>query len=295
MADTLDDYDPALLEAVLAEVAYLVRTVGGTGSDHHIVLIGGLAPSLLVPDPLPDDAHIGTTDIDICLSVALTEGDTEEYERLETLIKGIGYRQADTSFRWKRAGLVPVTLEFFCPAGPDRPAGRTYRPRSSDNPTAKHNLGSTLSALALDAGDILTRDVVEYAWKGELPDDKGIAPVTLRVTGIAGFIVAKAAALDKRDKPKDGYDIVWVLDNWPGGPSGAATALVDSGFGAEENVVAALGLLRTYFETARHRGAVMYGELWAQVNAANDAATAIERARRSVVVIDEFLEALSAD
>ena len=97
-----------------------------------------------------------------------------------------------------------------------------YRPKAADQPTAKHNFGSRLSALALAAGRALTEDIVEYQWNGELPDDKGIAPVTLRVTGIAGFLAAKAAALDVRDKAKDGYDIVWVLDNWPGGPESAA-------------------------------------------------------------------------
>jgi len=46
---------------------------------NHAVLIGGLVPGLLVLDPGPGrPVHVGTTDIDIRLSVALVEEDTAE-------------------------------------------------------------------------------------------------------------------------------------------------------------------------------------------------------------------------
>ncbi len=287
-----DRYRPQDLDLILAEAAYLVRTLGGTGARHHVVLIGGLAPSLLVPSPLPDDPHMGTTDIDICLDVALTSGDTEEYERIEQLIKSIGYAQGESSFKWHRSGLVPITLEFFCPAGEDVEAGRMFRPRARDQPTAKHNLGSSLSALALAAGRALTNDVVEYEWEGRLPDDKGIASVTLRVTGIAGFLAAKATALDVRDKPKDAYDIVWLLDNWPGGPAAAAAAFAERPVARYDEVTAAIALLPKFFETAEHRGSKMYGELWTQINQPGNTDEALARARRAVLVIDEFARTL---
>lgn len=34
-----------------------------------------------------------------------------------------------------------LVVEFFCPDGPDRPAGNLYRPRRDTSPTAKQNLG----------------------------------------------------------------------------------------------------------------------------------------------------------
>lgn len=61
-----------------------------------------------------------------------------------------------------------------------------------------------------------------------MPHAAGRTRFTFRVTGLLGFLGAKTAALTGRDKPKDAYDIVWILENWPGGPAAAATAIRDS-------------------------------------------------------------------
>jgi len=63
-------------DALLTEAASLVQLLGGVGSKHLIV-IGGLVPPLLVPAAAT--AHVGSRDIDFCLSVALTQGATREY------------------------------------------------------------------------------------------------------------------------------------------------------------------------------------------------------------------------
>ena len=78
-------YNPALINVVLSEAAHLLRHLGFTAS--HTVLIGGVAPSLLVLDPATNLAHVGTTDLDLCLSVAIVEGDTAEYERIENALR----------------------------------------------------------------------------------------------------------------------------------------------------------------------------------------------------------------
>ena len=57
-------------------------------------------------------------------------------------------------------------------------------------------------------------------------------------------------------------------------------------------MIEAIDKLGTFFETDRHRGAKMYGQLWAQVNAGASTDAEIERARRAVVVVAEFLDAL---
>ena len=45
----------------------------------------------------------------------------------------------------------------------------------------------------------------------------------LRVTGPPALLTAKIDALHGRDKPKDAYDIVWLIESWPGGPAAAAS------------------------------------------------------------------------
>lgn len=79
-------YDPDLAEMLVAEAAGLVRALGFMAP--HVVVIGGLVPGLLVPVLDPGvEPHVGAADIDLCLSVALVEGDTESYERIETVLK----------------------------------------------------------------------------------------------------------------------------------------------------------------------------------------------------------------
>ncbi len=145
-------YDSASADLILAHAAEIIRATGFAA--EHIVVIGGLVPSLLVPVlDAGVEPHIGTADVDLCLSLALIEGDTGTYDRIETVLKRLGFVEGDATFRWVRREGMPMTVEFFCPSGPGRPAGRMWRPKASDNPTGKQNLGGNLSALSLSAGE----------------------------------------------------------------------------------------------------------------------------------------------
>lgn len=85
----------------MAEAADIVRSLGFASA--HVVLIGGIVPGLLVPVLDPGiEPHVGTADIDLCLSVALVEGATDTYERIETVLKRLGFAEADASFRWRK-------------------------------------------------------------------------------------------------------------------------------------------------------------------------------------------------
>lgn len=92
------DYDPSLAAAVVNEAAGLLRSVGFAAD--HLILIGGIVPGLLVPTLDPGiEPHIGTTDLDFCLSVAIVEGDTAEYERIEQGLRQAGFT-AEESWHW---------------------------------------------------------------------------------------------------------------------------------------------------------------------------------------------------
>lgn len=220
----ISQYDPATTNRVLGETAQVLRAIGF--ASHHAVLIGGVVPGMLVPDPPRGlDPHAGTTDIDLCLSIALVEGETGEYERIETEIRKLGFDIGDQgSFQWQRKGDFPMTVEFFCPASEDRPVGM-FRPRNDSNPVAKHNFGSRLSAFALNAGELIVSDVVEVPREVVLPATGDRMIYTFRVTGIVGFLCAKTAALYDRSKYKDPYDIVWLLEAWDRGAFGAGSTV----------------------------------------------------------------------
>lgn len=279
-------YDPALAGQLVAEAAGLTRALGFASA--HVVLIGGLVPSLLVPVLDPGiEPHIGTADLDLCLSVALVEGDTETYERIEAVLKRLDFQAGDVSFRWHRQSGLKLTVEFFCPAGEGRPAGRAFRPQAVANPTGKHNLGGRLSALALDAGNLLTTDVEIVGQHVDLPDGKGTLDAQLRVTGPLAFLVAKLDALRDRDKPKDAYDIVWLLESWPDGPSAAATAFACRDAFSGPQVAVALEQLSEMFATTSSLGARNYARF-----VARDVQEEPQLERRAVGAIAEFLASL---
>ncbi|MDA8355484.1 MAG: hypothetical protein M0Z95_04105 [Actinomycetota bacterium] len=279
-------YDPDLAETLVAEAADLVRALGFMAP--HVVLIGGLVPGLLVPVLDPGiEPHVGTADIDLCLSVALVEGDTEAYERIESVLNSLGFQEGDASFRWQRHGGIALTVEFFCPVSEQRPPGRVFRPALTDNPTGKHNFGGRLSALALDAGELLTTDVEVIHRSIVLPQNKGAIDMDLRVTGPLAFLTAKIDALRGRDKPKDAYDIVWLIESWPGGPSGAAESFAQRPAFSRPEVVAALHAICDAFADTDRIGARSYARFLAA-----DPREEPQLERRAVGAIAEFTAAL---
>ena len=121
-------YDPARGGQLVAEAADIVRSLGFAAS--HVVLIGGLVPGLLVPVLDPGiEPHVGTADIDLCLSVALIEGDTATYDRMEAVLRRLGFSESGASFRWRRSAGVPVTVEFSAPPKRTDPPARLSDPR----------------------------------------------------------------------------------------------------------------------------------------------------------------------
>lgn len=84
--------------------------------------------------------------------------------------------------------------------------------------------------------------------------------VDVNVTGLAGFLLAKAAAARSRQKSKDWYDIAFVLlHNDAGGPRAAAEAVLTA-FRADLVGVArtALTELKANFDSPLRQGSTAY-------------------------------------
>jgi hypothetical protein len=276
------EYDPATAEVVLGAAAALIRAVGF--ASQHMILIGGLVPGLLVPELDPGvEPHIGTADLDVCLSVALMEGTTGEYEKIQQSLKRAGFQPTDQSWRWRGGTAFPVVVEFFCPQPEGVPPGTVFRPPAA-RWRARANLGSQLGALTLAAGGLIGQDVEEVEREVVLPGGKGRLKMKLRVTGPAGFLVAKAAALTGRDKPKDAYDIVWLLEAWPGGPAGAAHAMRARRAFNDRDLEGAFATLADQFGDLDRVGSVAYARFVADAGDDLDLL-----ARRAAGAVGEFL------
>jgi hypothetical protein len=82
----------------------------------------------------------------------------------------------------------------------------------------------------------------------------------MRVTGVAGFLLAKVAAAHARRKPKDWYDVAFVLlHNDEGGVDGAVARVRDVVDAADLRIIeTALLDLRANFADASAQGSTAY-------------------------------------
>jgi hypothetical protein len=109
----------------------------------------------------------------------------------------------------------------------------------------------------------------------------------LRVTGPLAFLMAKIDVLRGRDKPKDAYDIVWLIESWPGGPAAAATSFAQRTAYRRPEVAVALDSIRDAYAATDRIGARSYARF-----VATDVRDAPQLERRAVGAVAEFIAAL---
>jgi hypothetical protein len=233
---------------------------------ERIYLAGGLVPRYLVPN-LPEGTrpHVGTTDVDFVIGIAIDGDDGDEpYQTLETNIRRVGFRPcADEmgqpqSFRWQiEVDGIPVIVEFM---SLDAAPGRIVRPK-------KHT--GKLGAFNTKGASLVARDYVVVPIKGRLVNGDH-SFTDMRVAGLTSFLTLKTYAVDERAKLKDAYDIVFTLSNWPGGPEAAAQVVSNSTIINEVEVKAALQLLLEHFERREMDGPGNYSAFLADPDVDDD-------------------------
>ena len=210
------DYDDPSATRMLGIAADVLRSFGSGFGGRHLAIIGGLVPSLLVPQvPVGIDPHVGTADLDLHLSLQLLAGETADY--YGSIIDGLrsfGLRQDDKGERrrlWRWIGPyrdIALRVELLCPST-DRPAVPTT---PTSGTAAELNIGPNgeITALAVGLGHLVVEDteVVER----RVETRAGSLTYPFPVTGLASWLCLKSDAITLRDKPKDAYDIVWVID-----------------------------------------------------------------------------------
>ena len=185
--------------------------------SERIYLAGGLAPRYLVGQlPHGAGAHVGTTDVDLIIGLALGDEAPETYRTLHSNLNNAGFKQVEPSFRWSRTvDGAGVYVEFLCET--DRVApGAIYRPREGT--------GSKVGAFNVRGAQLATRDYIERAIEGDQLDDGGRSTLTVRVAGLLTYTVLKIFAFQDRHENKDAYDLVFTIANYPGGPTAAGRA-----------------------------------------------------------------------
>lgn len=251
-------YSPDLTLAVRRSI-YRLRWKLGRAWGDRVVLVGGLVPPFLVPEPPSGVApHVGTSDIDLAIGVFASE--EEAYVSLVKAVKGCGFKQRqpkEPSFRWfGMEGGIEVVLEILCPEGGEVQR-RIRRKVEVDG-------GGELAALQVRGVELAARDFVNVELNEEVADLGDRGPISLRVVGPTTLLALKAQALADVDKPKHAYDIVWLCNAWPHGadePHGAvalAQVLRSSAVHGDPFVVESLRTMRSLFEAPTSPGPVGY-------------------------------------
>lgn len=260
----------------------LVTLLGDIGPwSQRVYLAGGLAPRYIVGS-LPEGArpHVGTTDVDLVIGLALGDESPEAYRTLENNLRKAGFRD-ETSFRWKKnVEGVTVTVEFLCETDQVAP-GMIFKPREGT--------GSGLGAFNVRGAQLVTLDYMEREIEAERLDDGGRSTVKVRVANILSYTVLKILAFQDRHENKDSYDLVYCLLNFEEGPEDAGGAAARSPIRGDAQVGAALRLLAERFETVDHDGPRAYGAFLADEG---DEEQAPRLRQEAVAVVRAFLEAL---
>lgn len=229
---THDGYDKAFNLKVRAACLHLLTFVGDLKDE--LVIVGGLVPTLLTQNQPVAEAHVGTMDLDVGLSVAVLND--ERYEALSDRLARAGFAPDSnaqgnlTRHRWIHQG-SGVQVDFLIQT--NTKAGKLQ------------NLTASLAAIQADAVELAFLDRVEVELSGETLNSD-TATRRLWVCGPSAFVAMKAIAFGNRNEPKDAYDLVYVLRECEPEPP---TALC-----AHEVFQDALGRLASDFATLDSHG-----------------------------------------
>ena len=215
---TAKEYSIEQAELVRATCLYVATKLDDL--MEHIVIVGGLVPSLLIDqDSIPegDDKHVGTMDLDIGLALAIFDG--SRYQAITDRLRNAEFTHDvndmgnPTRQRWKVEKPRKVTVDFLIPPSKDDDEGGKIR-------DIEHDFAAVISPglrlafvdrkkIALSGKTIFGEKAARDIW----------------VCGPGAFVVLKALAFRKRGENKDAYDLYYHIRNFGNGVHDIADAL----------------------------------------------------------------------
>lgn len=265
------DYSDAKVAKARQVLAEVFRALGEY--SDHIILVGGWVPPVLIRDA--SEAHCGSLDVDIALDhVAIGE---DCYKRISTLLTDLGFVVEPTN-RHRFARTVDVDGEPF-KVFVDLLAAE-YGGRGKKH---EHQHIQDVAARKVRGCDLAFRNPVELKLEMTLLNGAQ-SIVSIRVTGVAAYIVMKSFAFKGRRKEKDAYDIVYCLEQYRGGVEAVADDFAQ--FGDHGLVREAIGYLSDAFKSVAHEGPIAVAEF-------RELAPGEEReivVRRAFELVDELVQ-----
>jgi hypothetical protein len=245
----MSDELPRSRAARAAAERALIRVVHHYGGRPEFVLLGGLVPDLLCSTS--GMVHSGTTDVDVQVNLEIAAG-TVNAQRLESALLNAEFEpDAQRVWRWRSDdgdGRAIIKFELLADLD-DQPAGATVVFAGCADLGAANLRGTRFAVSDIEVRQLRVRvGGVEHA-------------AEINVTGLGGFLMAKCAAAHSRRKPKDWYDIAYVLLHNDAGGVEAAAQTVLARFAPDlASVRTALDDLRDNFADTAAQGAVAYAD-----------------------------------
>lgn len=241
-----DDDPPRSLAARAAAELALVRVVHHYGGKPEFVVLGGLVPALLCAGP--DARHAGTTDVDVQVNLEIAGG-AMNAARLEQALRNSEFEpDSQNIWRWRANTGLHAVIKFELLADlENQPSEATIR----------FDKCRDLGAVNLRGTGYATRDAEVRVLTAM---DQGVRRTAeVNVTSLAGFLLAKAAAARTRRKPKDWYDIAYVLVNNDYGDARQTANRVREIFGSEiGSIESTLTDLKANFSGPDAQGTMAY-------------------------------------
>jgi hypothetical protein len=192
--------DPARTRGARASAEQaLVRVAHHYGATPEFVLLGGLVPQLLCSGS--GVRHAGTSDIDVQVDLEIAKGAVETARLERALLNAEFLPSRSGIWRWTTAidgTRAEVKFELLADL-----AGE------SSGAEVRFDDCEQLGAVNLHGTGFAARDYDIHVLTARLGGMSMSAEI--RVAGLAGFLLAKVAAAGRGHKPKDWYDIAFVL------------------------------------------------------------------------------------
>ena len=222
MADkptTAAGYKSEQVQLVRATCLYVATKLGDIMDE--LVVVGGLVPSLLIEqENLPEgtDAHVGTMDLDVGLTLALL--DEGRYHTLTERLRRAGFEQdatddgTPTRQRWKIENLEKVTVDFLI-----QPS------RADDRGGTLRNIERDFAAVIAPGLQLAFKDRERITLSGKTIMGEQ-ATRQIWVCGPGAFVVLKSLAFRLRGENKDAYDLYYLVRNYGTGADDVASRLL---------------------------------------------------------------------
>ncbi|MFZ2655974.1 MAG: hypothetical protein WAX69_13670 [Victivallales bacterium] len=216
---------------------------------------------------LRKNRHCGTMDVDLGISIAVT--DIEVYEDIAETLGKMGFEPGKNtrgveqkhSFV-KKTGNAKLILDFLT-AKHSGPADSLMK-----------NIQDNLSAIQVEGLALAFDKPLRIQINGKLLSG-GLTEEIINICRPIPFVVLKALAFDKRREPKDVYDMVYVLSNCKGGASVLAREATP-GERRAEAFKNAISSMKRHFRSPSYDGPVQYGHFVEDLTQAASAFAAVQ-------------------